>query len=115
MRRRAGQAALLHLSPCRVGAAKRNPPGAEIIPQLRTFEIFGLMVQRFFTSLQQHLLHAMPLPLSLFLISGKDVPKLLTTGQLNILNLSSTFPRSLLKVSAGYLEISQPGYLKAPA
>jgi hypothetical protein len=47
--------------------------------------------------------------------SGEDVPKLLTTGQLDILNLSSTFPRSLLKVSAGYLEISQPGYLKAPA
>ena len=47
--------------------------------------------------------------------SGEDVPKLLTTGQLNILNLSSTVPRSLLKVSAGYLEISQPGYLKALA
>jgi hypothetical protein len=73
------------------------------------------MVQRFLLALQRHLLHTMPLPLSLFLISGKDVPRLLTTGQLNILNLSSTFPRSLLKVSAGYLEISKPGYLKAPA
>jgi hypothetical protein len=46
---------------------------------------------------------------------GENMPKLLTTGQLNILNLSSTFPRSLLKVSAGYLEISQAVYLKATA
>jgi hypothetical protein len=47
--------------------------------------------------------------------SGEDVPKLLTIGQLNILNLSLALPRSLFKVSAGYPEISQPGYLKAPA
>lgn len=47
--------------------------------------------------------------------SREDVPKLLATGQLNILNLSLALLGALLKVCAGYLEISQLGYLEAPA
>ena len=43
------------------------------------------------------------------------MPRRLTTGQLNILNLSSAIPRLPLKVSVGYLEIFLPGHLKAPA
>lgn len=47
--------------------------------------------------------------------TGEDVPSPLTTGQLNILNLSSAIWQAVLKVSAGYLEISNAIYLKATA
>ena len=47
------------------------------------------------------------------------MPKALTTEQLNILknilNLSPATQRTLFKVLAGYLEISQAFYLKATA
>jgi hypothetical protein len=88
-----------------VGAAKRNSPRTEIIPQLRTFEIFRPIDQSFENSRETSHKNA----------PREDVPKLLTTGQLNIPSLSSAFPRSLLEVCAGYLEISQLGYLKALA
>lgn len=47
------------------------------------------------------------------------MPRPLTTEQLNILtnilNLSSATERTLFKLSAGYLEISQAFYLKTTA
>jgi hypothetical protein len=47
--------------------------------------------------------------------AGENVQRPLTTGQLNILTFSLALPRSLLKVSADYLEMSPPDSLKAPA
>jgi len=56
---------------------------------------------------------------SIKLPTGEDVPRPLTTEQLNIpkniLNLSSATQRTLFKVLAGYLEISQAFHHKATA